>query len=400
MIRVTPKIRDTPITVLLIHTTPVKPLSLHFSPARVQTALRCTLLPAPDALLRLRAAAASCGRSLGDPPSLAWTDASMQRSPATRKRARSEEDEVFPSATSSSGCALRDHAAGRSPDLRRALSALLPRPRVVRPNDKSSMLRVFGACGGDAAAAAQAISSRRGFEGVTARDLQRWAAAAASPRATIGRPVCAAFEAQVLALLVLEGNLKVVNTVYSYEVVRIAARAVQAAPQWAGHPLVSRLAFSNMWVRGWLCRAGLRRLRVTCVEKVVPPAEVIAARMRAIQERIVSCGFQPRDVRSADETGVWFGATPRYQYVGAGVRRGSAPPSDDRARFTAHLNGSADGTMHPPFLIVRCSVVGRDLSGTRVLQGLHDAHGFGEAAEWSLREWRCVLTTLERGGKA
>ena len=234
VIRVTPKIRDTPITVLLIHTTPVKPLSLPFSPARLQTALRCTLLPAPDALLRLRAAAASCGRSLGGPPSLAWTDASMQRSPATRKRARSEEDEVFSSATSSSGCAMRDHTAGRSPNLRRALSALLPRPRVVRPDDKSAMLRVLGACGGDAAAAAQAISSRRGFECVTARDLQRWAAAAASPRATIGRPVCAAFEAQVLALLVLEGNLKVVNTVYSYEVVRIAARAVQAAPLWAG----------------------------------------------------------------------------------------------------------------------------------------------------------------------
>ena len=164
-------------------------------------------------------------------------------------------------------CSLQDHAAVRSPDLRRALSALLHRPRVVRPDDKSAMLRVLGACGGDAAAAAQAISSRRGFEGVTARDLQRWAAAAASPRATIGRPVCAA---QVLALLVLEGNLKVVDTVYNYEVVRIAACAVQAAPQWAGHPLVSRLAFPNMWVRGWLCRAGLRRLRVTCVEKEAP----------------------------------------------------------------------------------------------------------------------------------
>ena len=216
----------------------------------------------------------------------------------------------------------------------------------------------------------------------------------------MGRPVSAAFEAQVLALLVLEGRERVVNVAYSYEVVRIAARTVQAGLKWAGHPLVSRLAFSNMWVRGWLRRAGLRRRRVTCVEKAVPSAAAIEARMRAIQERIVAGGYELRDVRSADETGVWFGAAPRYQYVGAGVRRGSAPPSDDRARFTAHLNGSADGTMHPPFIIVRCSAAGRDLSGTRVLQGLRDVHGFDEVAGWSLREWRRELTTHERGGKA
>ena len=114
----------------------------------------------------------------------------------------------------------------------------------------------------------------------------------------------------------------------------------------------------------------------------------------------MSGSFQPRDVRSADETGVCFGATPRYQYVGAGVRRGSAPPNDDRARFTAHLNGFMNGTVHPPFLIVRCSAVGRDLSSNRVLQGLRNVHGFDEAAGWSLRKWRRVLSTLERGGKA
>jgi len=161
---------------------------------------------------------------------------------------------------------------------------------VVHPDDKAAMLRVLSACSGDAAAAAHAISSRRGFECVTARDLRRWADAASAPRASMGRPVCAAFESQVLALLVLEGCYKVVNVAYSYEVVRIAARTVQAAPQWVEHPVVSGLVFSNMWVHGWLRRAGLRRLRVTCVEKAVPPVEVTAAVMRAILERIVSGG--------------------------------------------------------------------------------------------------------------
>ena len=170
------------------------------------------------------------------------------------------------------------------------------------------------------------------------------------------------------------------NVAYGYAVIRLAARAAQALPQWRAHPRVAGLSLSDKWVCGWLRRAGLRRRRVTSVEKVPPPAAAVDARMREIQARIVVGGFAPCNVRSADETGVWYGAAPKNQYVGAGVRRGSAPPCDDRARFTAHLNGAADGTMHAPFFIVRCAATGPDLSGTRVLQGLRDAGGFGAAA--------------------
>ena len=153
----------------------------------------------------------------------------------------------------------------------------------------------------------------------------------------MGRPVCAAFEAHVKALLVLEeGGHARVNVAYGYAVIRLAARAAQALPQWRAHPRVAGLSFSDKWVCGWLHRAGLRRRRVTSVEKVPPPAAAVDARMREIQARIVAGGFAPCNVRSADETGVWYGAAPKNQYVGAGVRRGSAPPSDDRARFTAH----------------------------------------------------------------
>ena len=207
------------------------------------------------------------------------------------------------------------------------------------------------------------------------------------------------------ALLILEegegpaGGAPRVNVAYGYAVIRLAARLAQALPEWRAHPLVAGLEFSNKWVCGWLRRAGLRRRRVTSVEKVPPPAAAVDARMREIQARIVAGGFAPCDVRSADETGVWYGAAPKNQYVAAGTRRGVAPPSDDRARFTAHLNGAADGTMHAPFFIVRCAAVGPDLSGTRVLQGLRDAGGFGAAAGWSLREWRRVLTTRDRAGK-
>lgn len=191
-----------------------------------------------------------------------------------------------------------------------------------------------------------------------------------------------------------------VNVAYGYAVIRHAARLAAALPEWRAHPLVAGLAFSDKWVCGWLRRAGLRRRRVTSVDKVPPPAAVVDARMRDIRARIIAGGFAPCDVRSADETGVWYGAAPKNQYVGAGVRRGTAPPSDDRARFTAHLNGAADGTMHAPFCIVRCTASGPDLSGTRVLQRLRDVDGFNAGAGWSLREWRRVLTTRDRAGKA
>lgn len=194
-----------------------------------------------------------------------------------------------------------------------------------------------------------------------------------------------------------EGGHARVNVAYGYAVIRLAARAAQALPQWRAHPRVAGLSLSDKWVCGWLRRAGLLRRRVTSVEKVPPHCGGRA--MLEIQARIVAGGFAPCDVRSADETGVWYGAAPKNQYVGAGVRRGSAPPCNDRARFTAHLNGAADGTMHAPFFTVRCAATGPDLSGTRVLQGLRDAGGFGAAAGWSLREWRRVLTTRDRAGK-
>ena len=326
-----------------------------------------------------------------------------------------------------------DGDAANAARLRRALSRLQPRKHVVRADDKASMLRVLQLCGGNASAAAHRISSRTGFEFVTARDLQRWAFAAASAGASAdgtarrGRPVCAEFEAAVKASLTLDievrsdtpsvtipltratavsavGSFSTLpaaanNIVYSYDVIRAAARAVRALPQWRADPRVARLAFSNKWVRGWLRRAGLRRLRVTSVEKVPPPAAAVAERMRAIVARIRAGRFAPCDVRSADETGVWLASLPKHQYVGAGVRRGTAPPADDHARFTVLLNGAADGTMHAPFCVVRCSAEGADLSKTRVLQRLRDVDGFNADAGWSLREWQRVLTTRSRTGQ-
>ena len=174
-----------------------------------------------------------------------------------------------------------DGDAANAARLRRALSRLQPRKHVVRADDKASMLRVLQLCGGNASAAAHRISSRTGFEFVTARDLQRWAFAAASAGASAdgtarrGRPVCAEFEAAVKASLTLDievrsdapsvtipltratavsavGSFSAAplpaaanNNVYSYDVIRAAARAVRALPQWRADPRVLRHGFSD-----------------------------------------------------------------------------------------------------------------------------------------------------------
>ena len=85
----------------------------------------------------------------------------MQRLPESRKRARSELSSPHPHRLLDAPLESEDTALAGV--LRRSLSALRPRPRVVPPDDKAAMLRVLGACGGDAAAAARLISSRRGF---------------------------------------------------------------------------------------------------------------------------------------------------------------------------------------------------------------------------------------------
>ena len=60
---------------------------------------------------------------------------------------------------------------------------------------------------------------------------------------------------------------------------------------------------------------------------------------------------------------------------------------DDKLRFTAMLYGAADGSMGPPFIIVKCASAKSDLSKTRVLQELHLQPGFLASEGWELRMW-------------
>ncbi|KAL3902974.1 MAG: hypothetical protein SGPRY_011855 [Prymnesium sp.] len=76
--------------------------------------------------------------------------------------------------------------------------------------------------------------------------------------------------------------------------------------------------------------------------------------MEALQDKLKLDMYDASEVINADETGIFYGEKPKYQYVPDGTR-GSAPESDEKARFTAMLWGSANGVMSPPFIIFKSS---------------------------------------------
>ena len=109
--------------------------------------------------------------------------------------------------------------------------------------------------------------------------------------------------------------------------------------------------------------------------------------MEEIQGTITRKAFTKDETISADETGIFFGAPPKNQIVPLDAERATAPESNDKARFTAMLFGSAAGKMGPLWAIIKCSAKGVDHSKTRVLITLHMEAGFTVADGWKLLMW-------------
>ena len=97
--------------------------------------------------------------------------------------------------------------------------------------------------------------------------------------------------------------------------------------------------------------------------------------------------FYLDEIISADETGINYGLMPMNQYVPEDAQRGAAPDSDDKARITAMLWGTADGTMQEMYIIIKCSAKGSDLSNTRVIKNLHEESGFKSSNGWKMGIW-------------
>ena len=147
-----------------------------------------------------------------------------------------------------------------------------------------------------------------------------------------GRKTNSAFELQVIGMLIytrmeringVEQALIEANVAHGYAVLKQAAEAVQKLPPFFCDTAVQKLKFTRPWAKGLLNRATLRRKRICAQDKELPTPAAVRLRMGQIQ--LVITGYTLDQRVNADETGVFFGAAPKNQFVPASSARAMAP---------------------------------------------------------------------------
>ena len=170
----------------------------------------------------------------------------------------------------------------------------------------------------------------------------------------------------------------VANLIYSYDVIARAARSVTQVPRFQDDEKLQKLKISRTWVSNWLRRNAMRRRRVTAHSKQLPSPELVQARMAEIQKVVIDGKYDATEVFNGDETGMVFGAQPKYQYLGSNADRATVPDADDKSRFTSFVFANAKGEVKPTFNIIKCSTKNAaDFTGTRVVGNLLAEPGFG-----------------------
>jgi hypothetical protein len=258
--------------------------------------------------------------------------------------------------------------------------------------------------GGSVVEAVKKLNCKTGWEKVNVRQVKKWMTRPVDEEGgKRGRKVNELFEKAVMDELIFsevdtaveaKKPLEVIaNVMYSYNMIKQAAKKLQASA-FLMDKAVQKLEFSSKWVVGFLHRNGLNRRRVTRKIKDLPSVETVRNTMSEIQKLIDDNKLPDHNVVSADETAVFYGAQPLNQYVQKDEKRGAVPSNNDKARFTALLWSRADGVMGPPFIIIKCSVKGTDLSSVRVLKTLLQNEYFKK--DWTYGEWKRELTLKER----
>ena len=143
-------------------------------------------------------------------------------------------------------------------------------------------------------------------------------------------------------------------------------------------PSVKKLSFTRPWTRSFLERNAFCKRKATATTKKMPPLEEIHAIMAGIQKTIEEKNFTPAQCFSSDETGMFYAAPPRNQFVPKDAARGSTPEGDKKARFAALESGNGDGGMLPSMHVIKCTFKkgASDFSQTQVVHNLHREHGF------------------------
>ena len=301
----------------------------------------------------------------------------------------------------------QDRLAVASDETGRAIRIQKRHPRYTAVQ-KQTLKDVLYSNRGNKKKTARIVRTVMGYEKIGSQHFRYWEKQRDTGK-VLGRPVNAAFEASVIDRVVFHATAgatteedigNVANVAFSYDIIREAAHLVMETPQFQADPLVSKLKFTDKWVSGVLRRARLHRRRVTSAEKVRPSIVEVRKRMGEIQDVIASEDFEDRDIISADETGIFFGMRPRYQYVEEGIGHVAVPESNEKARITVMLWSTGEGELGPPFIIVRNSTAGADQSASTVLDGDHlmAETGFQESDGWQIATWSKTLT-LRLGGK-
>ena len=250
-----------------------------------------------------------------------------------------------------------------------------------------------------------------GFEGFNKSTLKRFQKSERkktedvcnTPKKRPGPTVNHEFEDAVLGCLVYTVLLKIedrevakveANAAHSYEVITRAARLMQKDERFKDDPRVKKLKFKRTWKVRFLERNAFCKRKATTTTKQMPPLVEIRAIMADIQNTIEEKKFLPTQCFSSDETGMFYAAPPKNQFVPKDAEGASTPEGDEKARFTALESGDADGRMLPSMHVIKCTVKkgASDFSQTRVVHNLHRQSGFTESDGWNLGMWEKTMT--------
>ena len=214
----------------------------------------------------------------------------------------------------------------------------------------------------------------------------------------------------------------VASCLYSYEMLKMAAREVQMMDMFINDSVVQRLTFSDFWVKSLLEENRMRRRKISNSVKDRPLERVVREKMKVSQDKIreLARRLQERGltnehvykivlrcVANFDETASHYAAGPSHLYCSIDQKRPEAQPHDDKLRFTSNLACLATGEPLPMFHIIKCSKNSKqDLVHTRTrvldnqLAHLETAARSGEtcARGWRKKEITVTLPTiLEKG---
>ena len=107
--------------------------------------------------------------------------------------------------------------------------------------------------------------------------------------------------------------------------------------------------------------------------------------MQQIHEAQRTYGIAAQWVVNLDETGIFYGAAPKYIFETHGARGGEIPDHDEKSRFTVELAATGDGNILPYFIVIKCSAPSgsnpHDFGNMRVIHNLHAEPAFSEGAD-------------------